>query len=144
MGRGVWSAGLPKILLLCQEGEQIHCSQQKIPRYIPTHLPIYTVCMLAIYEHFSFVRVPFQKVMYIGALMNYPCLFCPSDNFEHCLALPTRWRASVRALFYWYMLGDPRRCEINRKVHALRHVGSATNCHLDKTSMDKSSMHMYG
>ena len=25
-----------------------------------------------------------------GALMNYPWLFCPSDNLEHCLALPTR------------------------------------------------------
>ena len=24
-----------------------------------------------------------------GALMNYPCLFCPSDNFEQRLALPT-------------------------------------------------------
>ena len=33
------------------------------------------------------------------ALMNYPCLFCPSDNLEHRLALPTRSRASVRRTF---------------------------------------------
>ena len=35
-----------------------------------------------------------------GALMNYPCLFCPSDNLEHRFALPTRSSASVRALSY--------------------------------------------
>ena len=55
-----------------------------------------------------------------GALMNYPCLFCPSDNLEHRLALPTRSHASVRALSYWYLLSDPRRCEMNRKVRAPR------------------------
>ena len=31
-----------------------------------------------------------------GVVLCCPCLFCPSDTFEHCLVLPTRWRASVR------------------------------------------------
>jgi len=35
----------------------------------------------------------------IGALMNHPWLFCPSDNLEHRLALPTRSSASVRACY---------------------------------------------
>ena len=49
-----------------------------------------------------------------GAVMFCPCLFCPSDKFDHCLALPTHWRASVCALSYWYLLCDPRRCDNNR------------------------------
>ena len=79
-----------------------------------------------------------------GALMmNYPCLFCPSDNLEHCLALPTRSRASVRALFYWYMFCDPRRCENNRKVRAPRRVSvsGSPHCHLDETNMDITTVH---
>ena len=44
-------------------------------------------------------------------------LFCPSDSFEHCLALLTRWRASVHSLSY-YFLCDPRRCDNSRKVRA--------------------------
>jgi len=59
-----------------------------------------------------------------GALMNYPCLFCPSDNFGHCLVLPTRSRASVGALFYRYLSSNPR-CEMNRKVHAPRRVSAS-------------------
>jgi len=62
--------------------------------------------------------------------MFYPCLFCPSDNFEHCLVLPTHWRASVHALFYWYLLCDPRRCEINRKVRAPRHASESGAPHV--------------
>ena len=26
---------------------------------------------------------------HLGVVMFCPCLFCPSDNFETCLALPT-------------------------------------------------------
>ena len=73
--------------------------------------------------------------------MNYPWLFSPSDNLEYRLALPTHSRASVCALLYLYWLCDPKRCEINRKVRAPRRVGSATRRHLDKTNMDKTSMH---
>ena len=62
--------------------------------------------------------------------MNYPCLFCPSDNFEHRLVLPMRWRASVCALFYWYLLCDPRRCEINRKMWAPRRVSTSGAPHI--------------
>ena len=29
-------------------------------------------------------------VFYLGVVMFCPCLFFPSDNFETCLALPTR------------------------------------------------------
>ena len=31
-----------------------------------------------------------------GAMINYPCFFCPSDNLEHRLALPTCSRILVR------------------------------------------------
>ena len=79
-----------------------------------------------------------------GALMNYPWLFCPSDNFEQRLALPTCWCASVHTLFYCYWLCDPRRCEINVKVRAPRRVSSATHCHLNKSNMDETSMHHPG
>jgi len=36
--------------------------------------------------------------------MVCPCLFSPGDNFKTSLALPTRWRASVHALSYRYLL----------------------------------------
>ena len=29
---------------------------------------------------------------FFGVVMFCPCLFCPSDNFETCLALPTMWQ----------------------------------------------------
>ena len=61
-----------------------------------------------------------------GVVMFFPCLFCPSDNFETCLALPTRWHGSVRALSYWYLFCDPRRWDNSRKVRVsasgLQHV----------------------
>ena len=79
--------------------------------------------------------------------MFCPCLFCPSHNFEHCLALPTRWRTSVHILFNWYLLCDPRRCDNSRKVptraEARQHVLSTTHCHLDKTNMDKTSQQRF-
>ena len=62
--------------------------------------------------------------------MNYPCLFFPSDNFEQRLVLPTRWRASVHALFYCYWLCDPRRCEIKKKVSAQRRVSMSEAPHI--------------
>ena len=71
--------------------------------------------------------------------MNYPWLFCPSDNLEHRLALTTRSRASVFTLLYLYWL-----CKINRKVRAPRHASTSgvpndvPNCHLDKTNMENS------
>ena len=76
-----------------------------------------------------------------GALMNYPCLFCPSDNFENCFALPTRWRASVCALFYCYLTFLDHRINIRRKVRAPRRVSVSgaskkfQNCHLDETNL---------
>ena len=54
----------------------------------------------------------------MGVVMFCPCFFCASDNFEHCLALPTGWRASMRKLFYWYL------CENSREVLALRRVSA--------------------
>ena len=63
-------------------------------------------------------------------MINYPWLFCPSDNLEHRSALPTRSRASVRALLYLYWLCDPRRCEINRKVRASRRVSTLGAPHI--------------
>ena len=62
--------------------------------------------------------------------MNYPCLLCPSDNFEHRVSLPTRLRASVRALFYCYLLSYPRRCEMNRKVRAPMRVSALGASHI--------------
>ena len=57
-----------------------------------------------------------------SVVMFFPCLFCPSDNFETCLALPTCWHASVHALSYWYLFCDPRRWDNSRKVRAPWHV----------------------
>ena len=65
-----------------------------------------------------------------GVVMFCPCLFCPSDNFEHCFVLPMRWRASVCTLFYWYLLYDPRRCDNSRKVRALRRVSTSGAPHV--------------
>ena len=42
-------------------------------------------------------------------VMFCPCLFCPSDNVETCLALPTRCCALVWALSYWYLFCGQRR-----------------------------------
>jgi len=80
-----------------------------------------------------------------SALTNYPCLFCPSDNLEHHLALPTRSRTSVRTLSYWYLLSGPRRCEMNRKVGTPRGVSASGVPHIvtwTKANMDKTSMHL--
>ena len=82
-----------------------------------------------------------------GVVMFWPCLFCPSDNFETCLALPTQWHALVRALSYWYLFCDPRRWDNSRKVcapEARQHVGSAKRCHLDETNMDITTVHQTG
>ena len=63
------------------------------------------------------------------------------------VALPTRWRASVRTLFYCYLTFLDQRTNISRKVHAPRRVSTSgapnkfQNCHLDKTNMDKTSQH---
>ena len=73
-------------------------------------------------------------------------MFCPSDNFETCLALPTRWRASVRPLSFWYLFCDPRRWDNSRKAHApevRQRVVSATCCHLDATNMDITRVHPF-
>ena len=43
---------------------------------------------------------PAYPTIFVGELMKHPCLFCPSDNLEHRLALPMCSRASVRALSY--------------------------------------------
>ena len=37
---------------------------------------------------------------------------------------------SVRTLFYWYLLCGPRRCEINIKVRAPRHVNASGAPHI--------------
>ena len=47
------------------------------------------------------------------------------NYIEHRLALPTSSRASVRALSYCFLLSDPRRCEVNRKVRAPRRVSAS-------------------
>ena len=65
-----------------------------------------------------------------GALMNYPWLFCPSDNSEHRLGLLMRSRALVHTFLYLYWLCDPRRCEINRKVRAPRRVSASGAPHI--------------
>ena len=77
---------------------------------------------------------------FFGVAMFCPCLFCPSDNFEHCLALPTCWHTLGRARFYWYLLCDPRRCDYSRKVCASRWL---SHCHLDKTNRDTKLQHRF-
>jgi len=70
-----------------------------------------------------------QWQWFLGALMNYPPLFCPRDNLEHCLALPTRSRTSVRALSF-PLWSDPKRCEMNRKVRAPRRISASGAPHI--------------
>ena len=65
-----------------------------------------------------------------GVVMFCPCSFCPSDNFEHCLALPMRQCASVRTLFYWYLLCNTRRCGNSRKVLAPRRISALEAPHI--------------
>ena len=67
---------------------------------------------------------------FLSVVMFCPFLFCPSDNFEHCLALPTSWRPAVRALFYWYLLCDPRRCDNNWEVGSQRRVSASGALHV--------------
>ena len=52
------------------------------------------------------------------------------------VALPTRWRASLRALFYCYLTFLDHRKNISRKVRT-----KFQNCHLDKTNMDKTNLY---
>ena len=61
------------------------------------------------------------------------------------LVLTTRWRASVRVLFYCYLTFLDHRTNISKKVHAPRRVSVTgaqnkfQNCHLDKTNVEKIS-----
>jgi len=63
------------------------------------------------------------------------------------VALPTRWRTSVRTLFYCYLTFLDHRTNISRKVRAPRCVSASgapnkfQNCHLNKTNMDKTSQY---
>ena len=80
----------------------------------------------------------------VGALTVYPCLFYPSDNVWRS------WRASVRALYYSFHTFLDQTTNISRNVRAPRRVSASwapnnvPNCHLDKTNMDNSSMHLPG
>ena len=56
--------------------------------------------------------------------------FVQNDNFEHCLALPIRWRALVRTLYYWYLVCDPRKCDNSRKVCTPRRVSASGAPHV--------------
>ena len=69
-------------------------------------------------------------LLFLKPVLCCPCLFCPSDTFEHCLALPTRWRASLCAIFYGYLLCDQRRCDNSIKVCAPRRVSASGAPHI--------------
>ena len=59
------------------------------------------------------------------------------------VALPMRWHASVRALFYYYLTFLDPRTNISRKVGVPRHVSASgapnkfQNCHLGKQTWTK-------
>ena len=63
------------------------------------------------------------------------------------VALPTRWRTSVRALLYCYLTFLDHRTNIRRKVRTPRRVSALgepnkfQNCHLDETNMDITTVH---
>ena len=78
------------------------------------------------------VFLPFEQwnTCKIGVVMFCTCLFCPSDNFETCLALLTRWRASALPLSYWYLFCDPRRWENSKKVRTPRRVSTSGAPHV--------------
>ena len=65
------------------------------------------------------------------------------------VALPTCWRASVRALFYCYHTFLDHRTNSRRKVRAMSRVSASgapnnvPNCHLDKTNMANPSQHLF-
>ena len=65
-----------------------------------------------------------------------------------CVALPTHWHASVRTLFYWlhtfldHTTNNSRKVATPRRVSASGSQNAVQNCHLDKTNMDNSSMHL--
>ena len=67
-------------------------------------------------NNFEIHKFSLDHLWFIGTGLFRPCLFCPSDNFETCLALPMRWPASVCAFSYWYLFCDPRRWDNSRKV----------------------------
>jgi len=72
------------------------------------------------------------------------CLFHIRFIQGKWVALPTRWRASVRALFYCYHTFLDHRTNINRKVRALRCVSASGAPLIYKTYMEKTSMHLCG
>ena len=74
-----------------------------------------------------------------GDWMFYPCFFFKWQ----CLALPMRWRGTVRALFYWFHTFLDHTTNISIKVSAPRAPNDVPNCHLDKATMDNSSMHQF-
>ena len=63
-----------------------------------------------------------------------------------CVALPTCWRALIRAL-YWFHTFLDHTTNISSKVRTQRRVSPSGapnevhNCHLDKKNMENSSMH---
>jgi len=69
------------------------------------------------------------------------------SKWQH-VALPTRRRPSVCALFYCYHTFLKHTTNISRKVCAPRNVSASgvpdnvQNCHYDKTNMDKTSQHL--
>ena len=80
-------------------------------------LPLSTYIML--------VEIPLVKwipAMLWGCTVVMPMFV--SSKWQR-VALPTRWRASVRALFFCYLTFLDHRTNISRKVRARQHVGSA-------------------
>ncbi len=68
------------------------------------------------------------------------------SKWQH-VALPTRWHASVRTLFYCYLTFLDQRTNISRKVRAPRHVSASgvpkkfQNCHLYDTKQTWTKHH---
>ena len=95
--------------------------------------PSLTLCNAAWAEGVTLYRMgngTIKLTPFMGVVIFCPCLFCPSANFESCLALPTRWHTSVRALSYWYLFCDPRRWDNSRKVRAPRRVSASGAPHV--------------
>ena len=119
---------------LCQEDSEFH------PHVIQW-------VFFTTYRYF-FIKTKFNKIPR-NALLFETENWCPvvmsmfvSSKWQR-VVLPTRWRASVRTLFYCYLPFLDHRTNISRKVRvsASGAPNKFQNCHLDKTNMDKTSQY---
>jgi len=96
---------------------------------------------VSLFNHFCTLKAGLMLLRCMGVVSMFVL------SKWQCVALPTRWRASVHALFKWSHIFLAHTTNISWKVcapsrdSASRAPNNVVNCHLNKTNMDKTSMY---